>query len=139
MKRVLYLVCLLIANDNLAAVPMTRVSGVIDSHTIAVSGSFVVLRGVDIPASEEIAAMQYLRGLLTGAWVYVEDGDVYRSPDALYINGEMRRHAWRAIPGMRYLGEANPGPRAAPVRVKRPTRSAKGASPSRVRRRARPR
>ncbi len=142
MKRVFYLVCLLIANDSLAAVPMTRVIGVIDSHTIAIAGSKVVLRGVDIPASEEIAATQYLRGLLTGAWVYVEDGDVYRSPDALYVNGEMQRHAWRTVPGMRYLGESYPGsrPRAqTALRVKPPTRSARGALPSRVRPRARPR
>jgi hypothetical protein len=143
MKRVFYLVCLLIANEGLAAVPMTRVTGIIDSHTITVNGSTVVLRGVDTPATEEIAATQYLRGLLTGVWVYVEGGNVYRSPDGLYVNAEMQRHAWRTVPGMRYLGESYPGPQsraqAATARVKRPTRSAKGALPSRVRPRARPR
>jgi hypothetical protein len=141
MKRVFYLVCLLIANESLAAVPMMRVTGIIDGHTISVEKSTVVLRGVEIPASEEIAATQYLRGLLNGAWVYVEDGNVYRSPDGLYVNAEMQRHGWRTAPGMRYLGESYPGPRteAAPARVKPPTRSATGALPSRVRPRARPR
>ena len=37
--------------------------------------------------------------------------EVYRSPDALYINGEMIRHAWRATRNMRYLGQFDPGPR----------------------------
>ncbi len=141
MKRVLYLVCLLIPNAALAAVPMTRVVGIINSHTIVVEHSTIVLRGVDIPSGEEIAATEYLHRLLDGAWVYAEDGDIYRSPDGLYVNAEMQRHAWRTSPGMRYLGEVNLGPRSeakvAAPRFKRAPRSARVVSLSRFRRRAR--
>jgi hypothetical protein len=49
----------------------------------------------------------------------------------LYVNAEMQRHAWRAAPGMRYLGESYPGP------IKPPRRFARTGSPSRFRRRAR--
>jgi hypothetical protein len=71
--------------------------------------------------------------------VYAEDGDVYRSPDGLYVNGELQRHAWRSSPGMRYLGVADPGPRARAesARVRRPSPSARAGSRSRVPRRVR--
>ncbi len=122
----------------LFAIPMTRVTRVVDSHTIVANNAAVVLRGVDIGAADEEAAAQYLHRLLDGAWVYVEDGNVYRSPDGLYINGELQRHAWRTAANMRYLGEVSPGPiRSAAVRP--PARSARVASPSRARRRSRPR
>lgn len=142
MKKVVFLVCLLVATKTNAAVPMARVIGISDSHTIVVEAdgrrSTIVLRGVDIPAGEEIAAMEYLHRLLDGAWVYAEDGNVYRSPDGLFVNAELQRHAWRSSPGMRYLGEVNLGPRSeprvTPASIKRPSRSARVASRPRFRR-----
>ena len=73
--------------------------------------SLLVLTGVAVVAADEASAADFLRRMLAGAWVLVEDGEVYRSPDALYINGEMIRHAWRTAPNMRYLGQFDPGPR----------------------------
>lgn len=148
MKRIVSLVCLLIPTAVLAAIPMKRVVGVIDSHTIVVESNGrqpVVLKDVQIPAAEESAAIEHLHRLLDGAWVYVEEGGVYRSPDGLYVNGELQRHAWRSVPNMRYLGVANPGPRphlrpsvkAAAPAVKRPARSAARVSRPTSRRRGR--
>jgi len=123
-----------------AVIPMTHVVHVTDSHTIVVAGegrlTTVLLAGVDVPSAEESAAVEYLHRLVDDAWVYVEDGSVYRSPDGLFINGEIQRHAWRTTAGMRYLGPADPGPRAAATAsAKRPS-PGKAASPSGSRRRA---
>lgn len=85
---------------------MSRVIEVCDSRTLVIQtagvSSAVVLRGVTVGQREESAALKYLRGLVLHAWVYVEDGDVYRSPDGLFINAEMRRRAWY---GATYMGE----------------------------------
>ena len=106
---------------------MSRVVSVQDSRTILVEfagrRSVVVLTGVAVVAADEASAADFLCRMLAGAWVLVEDGEVYRSPDALYINGEMIRHAWRTAPNMRYLGQFDPGPRtsaatAAPRKAK---------------------
>jgi hypothetical protein len=148
MKRFLYLVCLLIVNAAYGAIPMSRVIGINDSRTITVEAngvaSTVVLKNVDLSPLEEDAARDYLHRQLDRAWVYIEDGDVYRSPDGLYINAELRRHAWMTSPGMRYLGELMLGPRptraeAPRAAIKRPTRSATVVLRSRHRRHARPR
>src|SRR5260370_18338032 len=116
MKRLLILVYIFVASPALAAIQMVRVVRVIDSRTIAVENATVALRGVEISVSEEPEAIQYLHSMLDGAWVYVEDGNVYRSPDGLYINGELQRHAWRTILGMRYLGPSWPGTLKPPAR-----------------------
>src|SRR2546428_130182 len=120
---------------------MARVISVIDSHTISVEDdgrrSAVTLSGVAVSPGEEAAAVDHLNRLVDGAWVYVEDGSVYRSPDGLFVNGEMQRHAWWSSPNMPYLGIADPGPRTAPSKtaaVKRPP-PAKAASRSESRRR----
>jgi len=101
MKRVLYLVVFfLVPSRILAAVPMARVLNVVNSRTIRVQvagqQSMVALTGVEISAEEEGAATEYMHRLLDGTWVYVENGSVYRSPDGLYINGELQRRAWRS-------------------------------------------
>ena len=94
---------------------MVRAGAVIDSRTIVVEGgATVALRGVNVPPSEEIAARMYLERLIVGKWILVTDGDVYRSPDGLFINGEMIRRGWLTSTKMTYLGEVNPGPRARP-------------------------
>jgi hypothetical protein len=137
MKRIVCLVYLLIPSGLLAAIPMARVASILDSHTISIERDgqriAVALAGVDVPPVEEAAATEYLHRLLDRAWVYVEDGNVYRSPDALYINGEMQRHAWSSSKNMRYLGPSNPGP----PRPKQLSDPGKAASPSKSPRRAR--
>jgi hypothetical protein len=110
----------------MAAIPMARFSKVINSRTIVVErigGTEVVhLTNVDIPAQDEQAARDYLFEKLTGSYVYVENGNVYRSPDALFINRELAYGAYASSSlKMRVFGEVNPGPRpqrsAAPVRA----------------------
>ena len=110
----------------MAANPMARFSKVIDSRTIVVEridGTEVVhLTNVNIPAEDEQAVRDYLTEKLTGSYVYVENGNVYRSPDALFINRELAYGAYAAASlKMRVFGEINPGPRpqksAAPVRA----------------------
>ena len=90
---------------------MIRAAGAADRHTILLEGGGSLrLRGVDLPADEEPAAREYLQRLVGGLWIYVDNGDVYRSPDALFINGEMARRAWRSTTRMTYLGESFPAP-----------------------------
>ena len=105
---------------------MARFSKVIDSRTIVVerSGSTEVvhLANVAIPAADEQAARDYLTDKLTGSFVYVENGNVYRSPDALFINRELAYGAYASTSvKMRVLGEAYSGPHpqqsAAPARA----------------------
>jgi hypothetical protein len=64
----------------------------------------------------------------------VEGGEVYRSPDGLYVNGEMVRHAWRTAPRMRYLGESDPGPRSAAAAA--PRKAKRVSTPARPRSRS---
>ena len=72
--------------------------------------------------ADEQAARDYLFEKLTGSYVYVENGNVYRSPDALFINRELAYGAYASSSlKMRVFGEVNPGPRPqkspAPVRA----------------------
>ena len=110
----------------LSGAPMVRVARVIDSRTIVLDGgSTVTLRGVDIPPADEAMAADYLRSILGNSWVLVENGgDVYRSPDALYVNGQLITHAYRGSAHMTYLGESMPGQRLPAPRATPQTRSA---------------
>lgn len=96
---------------------MARFVRVIDSRTIVVqrtdAAEVVHLSNVNVPANDELAAREYIEEKLTGTFVYVENGEVYRSPDALFINRELAYRAY-AAPSlkMRVLGEVNPAPRA---------------------------
>jgi hypothetical protein len=117
---------------------MSHIVGVRDSRTIVAETngivSTVTLKDVVVPLDEEPQAADYLRRMLANAWVFIEKGDVYRSPDALFINGDMNRHPWRT---MRYLGELDLGVRAkgqpAGVAVKDPTLPAtKTTTPKRI-------
>ena len=136
MKKLL--VCLMsIYSTAAAAAPMVRVIAVTDSRTIVIDSNgartSVTLSGVSVATEEESAAADYLRRIVGDAWVYVEGGEVYRSPDALYVNGEMIRHSWRTSPSMKYLGELELGPRPAPAvtKAKAPKRAPRGKAASR--------
>jgi hypothetical protein len=128
-----------------AAVPMARFVRVTDSRTIVVAHvggpeEVVHLANVDIPAADESAARAFIQQSLAGTFVYIEGGNVYRSPDALFINRELAYRAY-ATPGLKmfYLGEVNPGPHAQTVPRTTPAKTppkARTPSPSRrVRRR----
>lgn len=127
MKRFILCVFFVVVSPSvMAAVPMARFSKVIDSRTIVVEridGTEVVhLTNVNIPAADEQAVRDYLTEKLTGSYVYIENGNVYRSPDALFINRELAYGAYASSSlKMRVFGEINPGPRpqksAAPVRA----------------------
>jgi hypothetical protein len=131
-KAVFALFSLLISFPAFGA--MFRVIAVRDSRTIVVAGfdgvqRLVVLRGVDIPRELEAEAFAHLRRIVERSWVLVEsNGDVYRSPDVLFVNGEMIRRAWRTATDMTYHGELDLGPRE-PAVVK-PVPRGKTASPS---------
>jgi len=98
----------------LVSLPITagvnsRVTRVIDSRTLLLdNGATVTLRGVDVAPADEAAATEYLRNVIGTAPVFVENGDVYRSPDALYVNGQMAQRAWQSAHPERYLGMADP-------------------------------
>ena len=97
---------LLFLNFTVAQAAMSRVVQVRDSRTIVVKTNEVVtvvkLRDVNVFPPEEGRATAYLRKILADRWVYIENGDVYRSPDALFVNKALRQRAWL---GMTFLGE----------------------------------
>ncbi len=97
-----------------AKAAMVRVVDVIDARTIVVDDNgrrtTVVIAGIALADTETADAAAYLRQLVSGQWVLVEPGGfVYRSPDALSVNGEMARHPWRGAPRYVYLGTIDPG------------------------------
>ena len=105
----------------MTAAPMVRVVSVKNARTVVIDdrgvAAEVTLAQVVIPPAEEEAAAEYLRKTLANAWVMMETDErgaafLYRSPDAMFVNGELARRAY-AIPGvpMTFLGEVNPGPR----------------------------
>ena len=97
MKRVFASIVLLFCAAR-AGAAMSRVVSVENSHTIVVetkgARSTVVLRDVAVAAADRLVATDYVRRILSDAWVYIEDGEVYRSPDGLHVNGALRRRAW---------------------------------------------
>jgi hypothetical protein len=114
---------------------MARFTKVIDSRTIVVdragASEVVHLIGVDVPAEDEQAARAYLAEKLTGTFVYVENGNVYRSPDALFINRELALGAY-AAPSvkMQVFGQLSPGPHSqTPARAKPASKPAPAPRP----------
>ena len=99
---------------------MVRVIAVEDSRTIVVDRNRIAervrLADVVVSRDEESAAVDYLNKSVVGSWVLVEtnargESYVYRSPDALSVNGALSRRAYfEGGTRMTYLGEANPGP-----------------------------
>jgi hypothetical protein len=116
----------LFVNSAVAEAAMSRVVEVRDSRTIVVKTNEVVtvvkLRDVNVFPPEEGRATAYLRKTLDNRWVYNENGDVYRSPDALFINKALRQRAWL---GVTFLGElylspsSDAAPRPRPTKQKR--------------------
>jgi hypothetical protein len=126
---------LILSTAAASAAPMVRIVDVKDAQTIVVDRNGVAaevrLAGVLVPPAEQPLAVTWLRETLVWQWAMIENGPegayVYRSPDALYINGEIARRAYtNARTPMVYLGEVDPGPKPAaktprtpaPVRVR---------------------
>ena len=123
---------------SLQAAPMLRVVRIAGPATIIVehdgARSEVRLSGIEVTDPQKSFA--YLTWTIGSSWVMVEDGRVYRSPDALLINDDLVRKGFarstsaalvNRTPAV-YLGELNPerAPKPQPPR-------ARAASPSRAR------
>lgn len=103
--------------------PMVHVIGVRDSHTIVIDKHGVTaeikLAQVLVAPADEANAVAWLRESIVNSWVMIEtdaqgNSWVYRSPDALFVNGELSRRAYDFRGAqMTYLGEVNPGARRA--------------------------
>ncbi len=114
---------LILSASSLFAAPMLRVIGVKDAKTLIVDRAGVAgevrLGDVVIPPGEEAAAVDFLRSKVVEHFVMVEsnargDAYVYRSPDALFINGELLRRAYLSRgTEMIIVGESAPGPERA--------------------------
>lgn len=115
MKRRAFVLLFFFLCSLSASAGMVRVVDVVDGRTIVVDDHgrpvTVTLGGVVVPDDETADAVTWLKRLVLGQWVLVETGGfVYRSPDALFVNNEMSRRAWRGIPRFVYLGIVEPGP-----------------------------
>src|SRR5206468_8959770 len=81
---------------------MARIINVVDSHTVVIeeqgTRATVKLAGVSVPEPDEASAADFLRRTTSSGWVLVErdaahpgEAWLYRSPDGLFVNGEMTR------------------------------------------------
>ena len=123
---------------------MVRVVDVKDARTLIVDRggvrSELRLGDVIIPPGEEAAAIEFLRGKVVEHYVMVEagihgDAYVYRSPDALFINGELLRRAYlQKGTKMTIVGESSPGPERATRGETRSPAPAPAPAPPRPRR-----
>ncbi|HSP16445.1 MAG TPA: hypothetical protein VLV78_16995 [Thermoanaerobaculia bacterium] len=119
------------------AASMARVVRIAGPSTIVVIRdnvqSEVALTGIEITDPQN--ATGFLSWTLDSAWVAIEDGQVYRSPDAMLINAELVKKGYArptgaAIPAVHtnavYLGELDLGAREkARAPAKAPVRQAK--------------
>ena len=137
MKLSLAFVFLFAVSVQAGMVRVLRVSGP-SAIVVERDGSPVEVRLTGIEITDPQNAVAYLTWTLQSSWVMVEDGRVYRSPDALVINDELVRRGFARstsaslvahTPAI-YLGELNPEPVKATA--KQPARSAKAAKPSRA-------
>ena len=119
MRSFFFSIFILTASGLLAG-PMVRVIGVKDAKTLIVDRAGVAgevkLGDVVIPPGEETAAMVFLQNKVVERYVMVEsnvrgEAYVYRSPDALFINGELLRRAYLSRgTEMIIVGESAPEP-----------------------------
>jgi hypothetical protein len=129
---------LVLSTSSLLAAPMVRITGVKDARTLLVDRGglpgVVRLAGVLIPPGDDAAAIEFLHDKLLMRFAMVEtdargESYVYRSPDSLFINGELSRRAY-LYQGtkMIIIGESAPGPE----RGKRKASSGSGKDPNRL-------
>jgi len=129
----------------LSAAPMVRVIDVKDARTLVVDRggvrTEVRLGDVIIPPGEDAAAIEFLRTKAVEHYVMLENGAhgdtyVYRSPDALFINGELLRRAYlKQGTKMTIIGESSPGPERSTRKAPAPAPERPVPAPRRTRRR----
>ena len=96
-----------------------------------------------MPPARRAETIAYLETMV-GAWVLVENGNVYRSPDGAFLNAELRRRlAGDAAPAvelhpMTVLGVSAPRPARSESAHGPATTTAKRAAKPRAQRRASP-
>lgn len=129
------------------AAPMYRVVRIAGPAAIVVEREGVQseVRFADIEIIDARNAVACLSWTIGSSWVMIENGRVYRSPDALLINDELVRKGFArrtaGSPGFQtpatYLGDLNPEPRAERQARAAPKPAARGgrvARPSSIRR-----
>ena len=96
---------------------MVRFVRAADGQTIVIDRNgmqvAVTLSGVSVAPEDQLAARTFLEHELTGAWLMVDNGNVYRSPDAFFVNGAMQKRGYIDRRNLRetYLGEGDFEPR----------------------------
>lgn len=96
---------------------MVRFVRAVDGQTIVVDRNgtqvMVALEGVTVQPEDQAAARAYLEHELTGYWLMVDGGNVYRSPDVFFVNRAMQQRGYFTAGHVRerFLGEADFEPR----------------------------
>ena len=92
---------------------MVRFVRAVDGQTIVIDRDgtqiAVTLTGVSVQPEDQAAARTFLEHELTGRWLLVENGNVWRSPDTWFVNGAMQQRGHVSANGTRerFLGEAD--------------------------------
>jgi type II secretory pathway component GspD/PulD (secretin) len=96
-----------------ASAGMVRFVRAVDGQTIVIDRNgtqvAVTLTGVSVQPEDQAAARTFLEHELTGKWLLVENGNVWRSPDTWFVNGAMQQRGY-VNPNAtreRFLGEAD--------------------------------
>lgn len=114
MNRIAGILIFLITTS--ASAGMVRFVRAVDGQTIVIEHDgmqvAVTLDGVSVAPEEQSAARAFLEHELTGSWLLVEGGNVYRSPDTFFVNAAMQKRGYVRAANVRetYLGEADFGP-----------------------------
>jgi type II secretory pathway component GspD/PulD (secretin) len=112
------LITLTLLISSAASAEMVRFVRAVDGQTIVIDRNgmqvMVTLTGVSVQPEDQLAARTFLEHELTGAWLLVEGGNVYRSPDVLFVNRAMQQRGYinPGKPRETFLGEADFGPKS---------------------------
>jgi hypothetical protein len=96
-----------------ASAGMVRFVRAVDGQTIVIDRDgmqiAVALNGVSVQPEDQAAARAFLEHELTGKWLLVENGNVWRSPDTWFVNGAMQQRGYinPSTTRERFLGEAD--------------------------------
>ena len=77
---------------------MVRFVRAVDGQTIVIDRDgtqvAVTLTGVSVQPEDQAAARAFLEHELAERWLLVENGNVWRSPDTLFVNGAMQQRGY---------------------------------------------
>lgn len=122
------LITLTLLISSAANAEMVRFVRAVDGQTIVIDRNgtqvMVTLTGVRVQPEDQLAARAFLEHELTGAWLLVDGGNVYRSPDVFFVNRAMQQRGYinPGRPRETFLGEADFGPKSSGTTAP-PTRS----------------